>query len=109
MVLVRVPWTGHGASDVDQLFWHIPIAMPDDIFVTVSGRWGFESFFLFSLRMAALIFRAAGDFKGFLVEPRYHEPAFQAAMNLSPGLPGQRESERRDSSTGKTSLAVFCG
>lgn len=39
--------------------------------------------FPFSLRIAALIFRAARDIKGFLVEPRYHEPPFQAAMNLS--------------------------
>jgi hypothetical protein len=84
------------------------LAHADDILVNSPGG-GFESFFLLSLRMAALIFRAAGDFKGFLVEPRYHEPAFQGVMNLSSGSPGRSVSERRDSIAGKTSLAVFCG
>jgi hypothetical protein len=48
--------------------------------------------------MVALIFRAAGDLKGFLAEPRYHEPAFQVAMSLSEGLPGPsgiQEQEKR--------------
>lgn len=67
---------------------------------------GIRVLFPFSLRIAALIFRAARDIKGFLVEPRYHEPPFPGGDEPVLGLPGQSESEWRDFSAGKTSLAV---
>jgi hypothetical protein len=40
--------------------------------------------------MAALIFRAVGDFKGFLAEPRYYEPAFESGDESVLGLAGSK-------------------